>query len=311
MDKAYDIAVVIINYNNAQYTIDCINSICKNTSPELSIQYIIIDNASGSEDLEKLQKFARTTNIPHLTLFPGRINTGFGGGNMLGVQFANAKYYAFINNDTLLLDDCLKICYEFMESNAEAGVCGPHIKIEEKGQAGSFDHFISLTKLLLGNAFLETAGIKPRRKISYPNPIKVDYVNGSFMFFRASDFENSGGFDTNIFLFYEESDLCKRLKKEKKFCYYIPQAKYLHFEGKSQGTSIRKKIELKLSMLYVLRKHEGHLVYLIAKGFLILKYSLSVVIKPGYLPLLKVLLKGTHLSDSLKQDQKILENRWT
>lgn len=285
----------------------CIDSILEKTSGEISYQIIVIDNASEKEDFNALEHYITSLKNPDVFLFRSVINTGFGGGNMLGVQFADAGYYAFVNNDTLLKDDCLLACCEFMQSHPEAAVCGPQIYKNDTEKDISFDHFLSLEKALFGNGYLEKMyrKSKPNRKKAYTQPVKVDYVNGSFMFFRAGDFNEVGGFDTNIFLFYEESDICYRLKKKQRYTYFLPQASYIHYEGKSQKSDIGKKTELKRSMLYVMRKNNGYFSYRLLYYFLLVRYFLTSLIKPGYFPLAKSLFTGLPLSKSVKLQQKI------
>ncbi|MBL7471238.1 glycosyltransferase family 2 protein [Robertkochia sediminum] len=307
MENVYDIAVIVINYNNAGYTIECVQSLMEKSTSELSVQYIIVDNSSEMEDFQTLKAFTEQLDHPNLILFRSQLNGGFGAGNMHGVQWANAKYYAFINNDTLMIDDCLKHCFRFMEITPEAAVCGPQIRIDQKRQARSFGHFISLPKIMFGNTLIESGafGRKPSRKKEYAAPVEVDYVNGSFMFFRAEDFHKVGGFDTNIFLFYEESDICYRLKKQGRSTWYLPGARYIHFEGSSHKAPIAIKKELKMSMLYVLRKNRGYLNFLVARYFLVIRYFFSTLVKPKYFPLLKACITGNYITDSLKQQQVI------
>lgn len=301
----YAVAIIIINYNTSAYTVDCIKSILQKTDNALSYQIVVIDNASEVEDYITLKNSLEGLNISQLTLFRSSINTGFGGGNMLGVQLAQADYYAFVNNDTLFQDDCITTCLQFMKTQPDTAVCGPQIVNSKAGQSHSFDHFISVGKAFFGSSFVEKLHLKPKRKHSYTQPVKVDYVNGSFMFCRATDFNDVGGFDTNIFLFYEESDLCYRLKKKGKHTYFLPTASYLHYEGKSQKTSIKKKLELKTSLLYVLQKNNGYLGYLIVRYFLFIRYAFTSLVKPKYFPLAVGLFTGLPLSKSLKQEQKI------
>ncbi|GLB49961.1 glycosyltransferase family 2 protein [Neptunitalea lumnitzerae] len=303
----HTVAIIVINYNTATYTIDCIKSILNKTDASINYQIIVIDNTSEVEDYLSLEQSIKALQNSKITLFRSCINTGFGGGNMQGVQFAHANYYAFVNNDTIFENDCISECLNFMENTPDAGICGPQILKSKTEQSHSFDHFISLGKLFLGSSAMEKLAGKPKRKINYTSPIKVDYVNGSFMFCNAEDFNNVGGFDTNIFLFYEESDLSYRLKKKGKFTYFLPSAKYIHYEGKSQKTSIKKKLELKTSMLYVMQKNNGYFSYLIARYFLLIRYFLTALVKPKYFPLAIGLFTGLPLSKSYRQEQKIIK----
>ncbi len=307
----FDLSVIIINYNSFEFTRECIQSVLKNTTNTVSYEIIIVDNASKKEDYAALKNYISGLKHSNVRLYRSRINTGFGGGNMYAVQFANSKYYLFLNNDTLLINDPIKICFDFMEKTKDAALCGPQIFNEHQIKEVSFDHFTSLGREIFGKKMLEFVfpGTKPNRRKLYTKPLSVDYVNGSFMFFRAKDFDSVGGFDTNIFLYFEESDICYRLKKKNKKTYFIPSASYLHYQGKSiENTSwnIKTKIELKTSMFYVIRKNYGYLHYQILRIFFILRYGVVSIIKPKYFRLFHRILIGLPLGRSLKHEQRII-----
>ena len=306
-----DLSIVIINYNSFEFTQKCVQSVLENTTSTISYEIIIVDNASENDDYLALKNYISDLKHSNVTLYRSRINTGFGGGNMFAVQFANGRYYLFLNNDTLLINDPIKTCFDFMEKTEDAALCGPQIYNEHQIKEVSFDHFTSLGREIFGKKMLEFVfpGTKPNRRKQYTEPLSVDYVNGSFMFFRARDFNSVGGFDTNIFLYFEESDICYRLKKKNKKTYFIPSASYLHYQGKSvENTSwnIKTKIELKTSMFYVIRKNYGYLHYQILRIFFILRYGLVSIIKPKYFKLFHRILIGLPLGKSLKHEQRII-----
>ncbi|TMM53273.1 glycosyltransferase family 2 protein [Maribacter algarum] len=302
-----DVAIILINYNSSEYTQKCISSILDQTSA-LAYQIIVVDNASEKEDFERLSSFVATLPEDIIQLHRSKINTGFGGGNMHGIQFTNAQYYLFLNNDTLLVDNPIKVCYEFMETHSDAALCGPQIYNERNEKTVSFDHFTSFAREVFGRKTPEILFAKPNRKKDYSEPIAVDYVNGSFMFFRAEDFDKIGGFDTNIFLYFEECDICYRLKKQGRKTYFLPNPSYIHHQGISVNKTkmpIAIKIELKTSMFYVIRKNYGYLHYLALRLVFIIRYGLTSLIKPKYFKLFHRILVGLPLGKSLKQKQTI------
>lgn len=305
----FDIAVIIINYNSSKLTKECVDSILEKTSKMLSIQIIVVDNCSEKDDYLALQHYCDNHQFQNLQLIRSKINTGFGGGNMTGYHFAHAEYIAFVNNDTLLLNDCLLLLKSYIEKDNSIAVVGGQSFTETGKRMVAFDHFASISKELFGRDFLEKIypSKYPKRKIEYNNPIKVNYVQGSFMFVRANDFNEVGGFDTNIFLYYEETDLCKRLEKIEKSSYLLPDAKYIHYHGASTPQNIAIKTELKISLLYIIRKHYGYLSYYFLLNYLRINYIFSTLFKPKYWYLLKVLLAGAPLSKSLKTKQIIKE----
>jgi GT2 family glycosyltransferase len=303
----FDIAVILINYNSSNHSINCIKSIIKETSKDINYQIIIVDNCSKTEEYLNLKTFCDSTSIPNLELHRSKINTGFGGGNMMGYNFADAKYVAFVNNDTIFINDCLSILKEAIEKDDNIAIVGGQPYTQKGKRMIAFDHFDSITKELLGRDFLEKINPKkyPKRKSAYTTPLKVNYVQGSFMFIRTTDFNNVGGFDTNIFLYYEETDLSMRLQKKGKSSYLIPDAKYIHYHGSSTPKTIEFKTELKISLLYIIRKHYGYLSYCLLLNHLRFVYIFSTILKPKYWYLMKTLLKGAALSTSLKMKQVI------
>lgn len=303
----FDIAIILINYNSSQHSINCINSIVEKTSEDVNYQIIVVDNCSKEEDYLQLKTFCDATLLKNLHLQRSTINSGFGGGNMFGVQFSYAKYLAFINNDTLFKNDCLSIIKEEFETKSYIGIAGAQAYNEDDKFMVSLDHFASPSREIIGRGFLELINKKehPKRKKKYTAPLKVNFVPGSFMFLRSEDFFEIGGFDTNIFLYYEETDLCKRLKNISKDAYLIPSAEFIHFHGVSTEKSIAIKKELKISLLYVIRKHYGYFGYKSVQMFLVLKYFLSCLFKSKNWPLFTLAFSGAPISKSLKHKQKI------
>lgn len=300
-----DLTIVIINFNTSNYTINCVKSIFEHISNQLNFDIKIVDNHSNATDFLQLENYIKELNKPNVTLLKNHINVGFGSGNMIGCQFSDSKYYAFVNNDSLLLNDCFSIIINEMEKNNEFGICGPQSYNKDGDLLPTLDHYSSPLKELFGRYFLERINSKkyPKRKIEYQEPKRGQFVSGSFMVLKSEDFWNVGGFDTNIFLYQEETDLCIRLAKIKKYAYLIPKAKFIHFHGASTPKSIAIKTELKISLLYVIRKHYGYFNYRIILLFLQLKYFIKSIRKPKYWYLFKILFRGGRLNDSLKHKQ--------
>lgn len=306
------VSSIIINYNTSSYTIPCVKSILEYHAKEFQHEIIVIDNASSDEDYYILKNGINSIGSDKIKLVRSKINLGFGGGNMLGVQYASKPlYYAFINNDTLMVDqNTLEKLGQFLDGNSQVAVCSPQMLDENKNFRVTIDHFSSLQREILRRPLLETLFPKKYldRKKYYDSPTKVDYVQGSFMFVRAEDFNMVGGFDTNLFLYYEESDLCRRLLKYRnKLTYLYPELNYIHYKSASINKNIFIKCELKISLLYYIKKHYGYWAHKILITHLRLRYTFTSLVKPKYFPLMKLLWQGAPLSSSLKQKQSIKE----
>lgn len=304
-----DVSCIIINYNTSNYTYEAVKSIYETHKNNLNFEIIVVDNASKKDDYINLKSKLDSLHKSNLRLIKSNINTGFGGGNMLGVSNASpTKYYAFINNDTLQISEyCLKYLMEFLEAQPHAGLCSPQMLDEHLNFRVTIDHFSSLQREILRRPFLETffPKIYLNRKIRYKVPTKVHYIQGSFMFIGSTDFNEIGGFDTNLFLYYEESDISLRLLKLKnKYTYLVPSLEYIHYKSTSIKKNINIKIEQKISLLYHTKKHYGWGQQKILNLYFIIRYFFTAMVKPKYWKLFMTLLVGAPLSKSLKYKQK-------
>ncbi len=296
-----DIAVIIVNYNSSKYTLECVKTVINKTSEGINYQIIVVDNNSTLDEYKILKdNFPKDSNCE---LYRSTINTGFGGGNMYGVQFAKADYLLFLNNDAMLLNDCLGILLNFMKENPKVGVSTAQNFDENNHHVPSFDHNKGLRRLLFGRGFLEKNNSiqYPKRKKEYHNPLEVNWVNGAFLFFDSKAFSEIGGFDTNIFLYWEEIDLCHRLRINGYSSFLVPEAKILHYQGVSTGFSKALSKEGYISYLYVIRKNFGYAKYLLIRIYL----TIALLIKPKKWFLLPIILKSNNLTQSLKQKQQI------
>ncbi len=294
------LSILIINFNSSKYTINCVESLTS-LGIDFPTEIIVIDNNSNYNDYNSL--IYGLKKYPNLIIKRSIINTGFGGGNMFGSQFASGDYLLFLNNDVVFRNNAISIALNFMESNPNVGVCTAQNFDEHNNFVPSFDHDKGLRKLIFGRSFLEAINPQkyPKRKLQHKAPLEVNFVNGAFMFFRKKQFEEVGGFDTNIFLYFEEMDICYRLRKRDYKCVLLPKAKIVHFQGASTGISTALKKEGFISYLYVLKKNYSYLKFKIIQLYLVITF----LVKPKKWNLLSIAIMGGNMESSLKQKQVV------
>lgn len=304
--RKLQVAVVLINYNSSQYTLDCIDSIRNQTS--VRYQIIVIDNNSRSSEFEKLSVLNEYNEV---TLIRSKLNVGFSGANMMGVQVAEADYYYFLNNDCILLNDAIGILHAFMESNPSAANGSGEMFNAENLYEYNFRYFPTLSLKILGSGLLRLFYPErfPDKRIRFEKPTRVDLVNGSSMFIRASCLEEIGGFDTNYFLYCEEEDIALRLNRQGYQTYLVPQAKYQHFENKSSASdsSIRLPYlkEFYISFLYYYSKNYNLPYRIVIQVLYFFKLLRKFYKNWGYVELAFFVAGGAHLKHSLRFKQKI------
>ena len=271
MHTTYDVAIILINYNSTNYTKDCIQSIIKHTHPQLKWQVIVVDNASAEAAYQDLKTYLQGRE--NITLIRSRLNVGFSGGNMMGVQHARADYLYFLNNDTTFLNDCLKLLYDFMQAHPTTAICSGQMLNGDQQPIRTFNYFPTLSLKLLGPGLLRM--LKPDdypiRKNTYQQPLRVPLVSGASMFVRDSMFAAVGGLDTNYFFYCEEEDLAYTFRKKGWDCYLVPAAQFIHYVGSS--TTVKKDFlqEYYFSLIYFFAKHYSWFNYTILKWWYFFK----------------------------------------
>lgn len=235
-----DVSVIIINYNTLNLTKNTIKSVLEKTK-DVSIEIILVDNNSADGSREYFD------NIEEIKFIKNVENIGFGNANNIGLKESKGKYVFFLNSDTILINNAIKILFEFMENNLEAGVCGGNLYYEDLSPGHSFEENIFGLKDEFKNfyKFLYKKIYKKRLDFNYSLKYKeVGYVTGADMFVRKEVLDKLGGFDSDFFMYYEETELTNRIKKLGYRIYSVPQAKIIHLEGKSSEYK-----ELKFKMM--------------------------------------------------------------
>lgn len=195
-----------------------------------------------------------------------RENIGYGRACNEGALRANGDYIFIVNPDTYFLNDLLPILSGELAENPEAAVAGPATFnvdgewIPSIKNRITFGWFLTWILPLLAFIFPKT-GSHYRRTIHKTR--KVAILNGSALLFKASYFREVGGFSDNYFMFWEENDLCTRLRKAGKEILFVPEARLVHSGGHSvKRNFIPMEIEKHRSQKIFIKTHHPFLYYL-------------------------------------------------
>lgn len=233
-----DVSIIIVNYKTPVLLKNCISSIF-DKSEEVDFEIIVVDNDSndGSEALIK-------GSFPTVKYIQSGSNLGFGKANNLGVRIAKGRNIFFLNSDTILLNNAVKILSDYLDENPKVGVCGGNLFDERLKNIHSFSPrfpgiYTELDAILNGRL----SKLKQNNTLQYNAlnyPIQVAYICGADMMVKASVLKEVGVFDPDFFLYFEETELSLRIKKQGYDLFNVPQAKIIHLEGASQTSSKSK-----------------------------------------------------------------------
>lgn len=236
----YDVSVIIVNYFTSELVADCVSSIIEQTSG-VSYEVIISDNNSENDFREKIIGKVPMANASNFSYISSRKNNGFGKANNIASLIAKGKYIFFLNPDTILLNNAIKILSDFLETHEDAGACGGNLYNISLAPTYSYKRFLpgvfwEFNELL--NTYPERMIYGKDRHFNYSEkPLKVGYITGADLMMPIHLFHELKGFCHDFFLYYEESDLCKRIHKAGKNIYSVPAAKIVHLESKSMETT--------------------------------------------------------------------------
>ncbi|MDO8565751.1 MAG: glycosyltransferase family 2 protein [Candidatus Moranbacteria bacterium] len=233
MNANPSVSLIFVNYRSARYLTGALKSLFSFELADDFFEVIVVNNDSSERiALQNLQRA-----FPFL-LIESSENTGFGCGCNLGARRARGAILGFINPDVLWEGTYLRKIAAVFGENRQVGVLGMALfdtkRRPEAWSVGEEPSFISLSL----NNFL------PVRRAAYQNQksFSSDWVSGGALFVRAALFAEIGGFDERFFLYFEDADLCKVVRRLGFSVISCPQFPLIHLGGKSQiSRQLQKK----------------------------------------------------------------------
>lgn len=285
-----EVSIIIVSYNTKELTVNCIKSIFEFTD-EIKYEIIIVDNASSDGTV-----YAIKESFPSVKVIESDENIGFGRANNLGSEYAKGEYLFFLNSDCLLIENSIKKMYDYFELNKSdnLGAVGCMLLDKDENLNSSYYRFptpLSLTKSIILSGVNKLFSKEYKLEPSFNYPIndnnEVDFIIGADLFMSKKVFYAFSGFDPIFFLYYEETDLQKRMAKASLKRVVLKNTSIIHLEGGSRNS------KFSISAIYIDSRYKY-----IKKHYSILTYILFYIISTPLL-ILSVLI-----NDFSKKDKK-------
>lgn len=219
MTDTPELAVVLVNYNNEDDTIACLDSLAEQTLDD--VLTIVVDNGSDGKS------FAHVRDAFDFPVYlQNETNRGFTGGNNTGIEYARdvgAEWILLLNNDTevepTFLEEFLAAANDQPDS---VGILGPKIHTYDSREIWSAGGTI--------NKWTAETGSLHETDQSVDQPADVDLVAGAALLVRNAVFEDIGLLDDDFFIYYEETEFCARTRTAEWTVRYIPVEGIYHKE---------------------------------------------------------------------------------
>ena len=295
------VSVIIVNYNVKYFLEVCLHSVEK-ALVNIGSEVIVVDNNSQDGSVTFIRE-----KFPDVILIENKENKGFSRANNQAVAIAKGEYILFLNPDTVLPENFFRKTLEYIDARPEVGSIGPRL-IDGKGE---FAPDAKKSFPTLSVALFKATGINklfpssPYFNKYYAVDVgefetaKVESLSGCCMMMRSKAIEDAGGaFDEDYFMYFEDGDLCYRIRKAGYVNIYFPETTVIHYKGESTRKTTLSYVKVfNEAFATFARKHYGKqnarlFIFFINIG-IVLRAILSVVktlLKVLRMPLLDALV---------------------
>jgi len=274
-----DLTLIIVNYNTTSYLEALARSIpaaCRG----LEYEVMVIDNHSRDTNETTLRR-----RYPKFRLIFNPSNMGFGFACNQGLRRARGRNLVLVNPDMTLHPDSLRRLSDYLDTHPGVAAVGPHL-LDAKGRVQPTCRRIPT----LFNILCESTGMSrllPRSRVfggyrmtywTHTDEREVEQVMGACLMMKKNVLDAVGLFDERFFMYYEEVDLCKRIRNAGYAIVFTPSAQAVHHEGRAALTDkANALIEFYKSRNYFFLKHYGRIQYWTVKWFSFLDTSLRTL----------------------------------
>lgn len=281
-----NVSVIIVNWNTCDLLHSCLESIYMHTT-DVDFDVWVVDNGStdGSADMVR-------ERFPGARMIANGSNLGFSRANNQAISASRSEYVLLLNSDTELKGNILDTLVRTLEEHPEAGAVGCRLLNPDGSLQLSCGRFPRLSSVFLGGVLARTIYNKlfPGRTFfaeygfteeEHGRACEADFVLGACLLLRREALRQAGLFDERIFLYFEEIELCYRLKRHGWKVLYTPDAAVLHWGGQSSRSSKDMVRQNLVSQEYFFRKHHGRACATALKLIVLTSSAIKVVLFLG------------------------------
>lgn len=290
-----EVSVIVVSFNTRDLLRECLTNVYTEAG-EMPVEVLVVENGSSDGSAEMV-----LAEFPSILLLRSTVNLGFGAANNLALAQAAGRYFVLLNSDAFFTPGALVRAVQHMDETPGCALGGALLVGRDGSHQPSARCFHSVTQDAVVLSGL--ASRFPRSKVfgrfdrTWADPQQacaVDWVPGAFSILRPQALASVGAFDPAFFLYYEEVDLCRRLKDAGYQIWYWPDVVVIHIGGESSrrlkqlefspGAAQVVLWRMRSTLLYY-RKHHGprvHLARWLEHGLYALTAARNRLSRSGY-----------------------------
>ena len=270
-----DLSIIIVSYRGWARLTKCLESLDTFSGKNFSMEVIVVDNKSDDEKINELEKRFSKFRFIH-----NEINGGFANGCNLGGKSATGEFLLFLNPDTVALESELEKLLIVAKQNPEFGIVSCR-QVNERGKesvaSGPFPHLFNLTGLQ--RSIFKSR--KPHTASSTPDITFPDWISGSVVMIQSEIFRKIGGFDEDFWMYFEDVDLCRRVRNIKLEVAFCNNITIEHNHGGSSRINLKTasltKTEVHISRHVYISKHKTGFNRFLIQTFLVINNFINAL----------------------------------
>ncbi len=278
-----DLSVVVVTYNSREHILECLRSL-EPAADGLTMECVGVDNASpdGTADLVRGE-------APWVRVIDSGDNLGYAKAVNIGTRATTGEFVLVLNPDSILRPGSLALLHAWMRTHPRCAIAGPRIlgpdgvpELSGRSFPGPatflFNRYSLLTLLWPGNPWSRRYLLSDWDRSTDRS---VDWLSGSCMLVRRVAIDQVGGMDPAFFMFNEDVDWCRCMKRAGWSVDFVAASEVMHHIGASrQHTSPRVILERHRGMIHYYRKHHPMppLLDLLAAAFIMLRARIMLLV---------------------------------
>lgn len=255
---AADLSICLVNWNTCGLLRECLASIYQNTG-DLKVEIFVIDNASSDDSTELVKQ-----EFPHVHLVENTENLGFARANNQGIARSTGRYVMLLNPDTLILPGALQAMVRFLDCEPDTGAVAARLLNSDGSLQYSVRKFPNVLTPFTENTNLSQVPCIRRfsrrsRMMDWDHDAvrEVDQPAGAAFMIKRHVLETLGPLNSRYHMFFEDVDICYRIRRNGWKIYYLPSARIIHHGGQSVKKRSDMGIQFYKSLIRYFRFHQG------------------------------------------------------
>jgi GT2 family glycosyltransferase len=253
-----NLTIAIVNHNSRDLMISCLQSIMQ-AETQAKCEIVVVDNNSKDNSVDAVR-----TLFPFVRLLESKQNLGFSHAVNIAFSHTTTKYLLVLNPDIEVSRDSIEKLVEYMESQPKVGLCAPKLVNPDRTLQYSCRRYYTLTVLvlrrtILGSLFPDHDALRNHLMMDWDHSTarEVEWVLGAALMLRREAIPGGRVMDERFFLYFEDVDLCLRLRKSGWKVIYYPEAVMVHHHQRTSARPIwnRAKFEHLKSWIKFSWKH--------------------------------------------------------